>query len=79
MKGVTRAKVLGVTLNSKQTWSDHIANISDKASSVYGFICCNFDNCTAKIKSALYKIMCDLFWNVLVMFGPHIIIRIYNV
>ena len=34
-----------------------IANITGKASSVYGFIRHNFNNCPAKIKSALYKSM----------------------
>ena len=34
-----------------------MANITGKASSVYGFIRRNFNNCPAKIKSALYKNM----------------------
>ena len=55
IKKVTQAKYLGVILNSRLTWSDHIANIAGKASSVYGFICRNLNNCPAKIKSALYK------------------------
>ena len=57
VKEVTQARYLGVTLNSKLTWSDHIVNITGKASSVYGFICCNFNNCPVKTKSALYKSM----------------------
>ena len=39
IKEVTQAKYLGVTLNNRLPWSDHIANIACKASSVYGFIC----------------------------------------
>ena len=57
IKEVTQAKYLVVTLNSRLTWSDHIVSIAGKASSVYGFICRNFNNCPAKIKSALYKSM----------------------
>ena len=57
IKEVTQAKYLGVTLNSRLIWSDHIANIAGKGSSVYGFMCRNFNNCLAKIKSALYKCM----------------------
>ena len=53
VKEVTQARYLGVTLNSKLTWSDHIVNITGKASSVYGFIRCNFNNCPVKTKSAL--------------------------
>ena len=56
-KKVMRAKYLGVTFNNRLTWLDHIANITGKASSVYGFIRHNFNNCPAKIKSALYKSM----------------------
>ena len=52
-----QAKYLGVTLNNKLTWNNHITNITGKANSVYGFMCCNFNNCPSKIKGALYKSM----------------------
>ena len=55
IREVTQAKYLGVTFNSKLTWSDHIFNITNKANSVYGFLRRNFNNCPAKTKSALYK------------------------
>ena len=54
---VTQAKYLGVTLNNKLTWNNHIANITGKANPVYGFMRRNFNNCPSKIKSALYKSM----------------------
>ena len=55
IREVTQAKYLGITFNSKLTWSDHIFNITNKANSVYGFLHRNFNNCPAKTKSALYK------------------------
>ena len=57
IRKVTKAKYLGVTLNNKLTWNNHIANITGKANSVYGFMHRNFNNCPSKIKSALYKSM----------------------
>ena len=57
IREVTQAKYLGVTLNNKLTWNNHITNITGKANSVYGFMCRNFNNCPSKIKSALYKSM----------------------
>ena len=57
IREVTQAKYLGVTLNNKLTWSNHISNITNKANSVYGFLRRNFSNCTTKIKGELYKSM----------------------
>jgi len=54
IKEVQQAKYLGVTLNNKLTWSDHIQVITKKANSTYGFIRRNFNNCPTKIKSSLY-------------------------
>ena len=71
IREVTQAKYLGVTLNNKLTWK--------KANSVYGFMRCNFNKCSSKIKSALYKSRCDLFRSMLVMFGLHIVIKMYSV
>ena len=50
---VQQAKYLGVTINNKLSWSDHIEIISNKANSVIGFLCCNFSQCPAKTKSTL--------------------------
>ena len=57
IREVTQAKYLGVTLNNKLTWSNHISNITNKANSVYGFLRRNFSHCTTKIKGELYKSM----------------------
>ena len=48
IRETTQVEYLVVTLNSKLTWSDHIANITGKASSVCGFIHRNFNNCPVK-------------------------------
>ena len=51
---VQQAKYLGVTINNKLSWSDHIKIISNKANSVVGFLHHNFSQCPARTKSALY-------------------------
>ena len=38
IKEVSSVKYLGVTINSKLNWSEHIARITSKASSVLGFL-----------------------------------------
>ena len=48
-----QAKYLGVALNNKLTWSDHI-HITKKGNSSYGFIQQNFNTCPTNIKSSLY-------------------------
>ena len=50
---VQQAKYLGVTINNKLSWSDHIKIISNKANSVVGFLCRNFSQCPTTTKSAL--------------------------
>ena len=46
---VQQAKYLGVKINNKLSWSDHI-----KANSVVGFLHCNFSQCPTSTKRALY-------------------------
>ena len=52
---VQQAKYLGVTLNNKLKWTDHIQIILNKANSVLGFLRRNFNNCPTRVKSSLYK------------------------
>ena len=54
MQEVQQAKYLGVTINNKLSWSDHIKIISNKANSVVGFLRRNFSQCPTRTKSALY-------------------------
>ena len=51
---VQQAKYLGVTINNKLSWSNHIKIISSKANSVVGFLRRNFNHCPTKTKSTLY-------------------------
>ena len=51
---VQQAKYLGVTINNKLFWSDHIKIISNKANSVVGFLRHNFSQCPTRTKSTLY-------------------------
>ena len=55
IKEVSSVKYLGVTINSKLNWSEHIARITSKASSVLGFLQRNFKQCPTNIKVSCYK------------------------
>ena len=55
IKEVSSVKYLGVTINSKLNWSEHIARITSKASSVLGFLQRNFKKCPTNIKVLCYK------------------------
>ena len=57
IKETTSVKYLGITINSKLNWSDHIANITSKASSVLGFLQRNFKKCPINTKVSLHKSM----------------------
>ena len=48
---VQQAKYLGVTINNKLSWSDHIKIISNKANSVVGFLRCNLANAQQEQKA----------------------------
>jgi hypothetical protein len=45
---------LGVTINEKLKWSDHISNVSSKASEVLGMAKRNFWNCPFYVKETVY-------------------------
>ena len=57
IKEANSIKYLGVTINSKLNWSEHIAKITSKASSVLGFLQRNLKKCPANTKIACYKSM----------------------
>ena len=55
IKQVSSVKYLGITINEKLNWSEHISNISKKASSVLGFLHRNLKSCPPHIKESCYK------------------------
>jgi len=52
---VASAKHLGVTIDSRLTWSDHITKVVNKANSVLGFLKYNLKYCPPEIKASCYK------------------------
>ena len=55
LKEVTGAKYLGVTIDRKLTWNDHIANITKKANNTRTFLQHNINSCPQAIKSRCYQ------------------------
>ena len=49
------AKYLGITINDKLSWNNHIDNIQKKANNSLNFIHRNFKNCSSHVKEKLYK------------------------
>ena len=54
---VTHAKYLGVVIDSKLSWSEHIKQVTNKANKVKGFLQRNLYNCPISIKTNCYKSM----------------------
>lgn len=52
---VNNYKYLGVTINNKLKWDDHINNITKKTSSKLGFIQRNLARCSKNIKESAYN------------------------
>ena len=52
---VTSAKYLGITINEKMQWAEHISNITKKASASLGFLHRNLKNCPPFVKNSCYK------------------------
>ena len=57
IKEVTSIKYLGVRIDNKLTWNDHIQYITHKATQVNGFLYRNLRQCPPHIKTACYKSM----------------------
>ena len=57
IKEVTSTKYLGVLIDHKLTWNDHIQSIVHKAAQVNGFLYRNLRQCPAHIKAICYKSM----------------------
>ena len=51
---VERAKYLGVSIDSKLSFNQHMDNVCKKTNSVLSFVRRNFTNCSRKIKEDLY-------------------------
>ena len=57
LNSVSSAKYLGVQVNSKLDWNDHINMIIKKANSTLAFLRRNLNNCPTEVKSTSYKTM----------------------
>ena len=57
IKEATSIKYLGVQIDNKLTWNDHIQYIAHKAAQVNGFLYRNLRQCPSNIKSTCYKSM----------------------
>ena len=55
IKQVSSAKYLGITINEKLQWTEHISNITKKASATLGFLHRNLNKCPSFIKIFCYK------------------------
>ena len=54
LEQVDSASYLGITVNSKLKWSEHISSISNKASRSLGLIKRNLWNCPRKVRETAY-------------------------
>ena len=57
IKEVTSAKYLGVTIDSKLTFNDHVQSITNKANQINAFIYRNLRQCPSTVKCNCYKSM----------------------
>ena len=55
LERVSKAKYLGVELNEKLTWDDHIESVTKKANRTSAFIHRNLKGCPPKVKAHCYK------------------------
>ena len=54
---VTSIKYLGVQIDHKLTWNDHIQYITHKAAQINGFLYRNLSQCPPYVKTTCYKLM----------------------
>ena len=54
---VTCTKYLGVSIDHKMSWNEHIQRITSKADQVNAFLHCNLRHCPSSIKCNCYKSM----------------------
>ena len=57
IKEVTTTKYLGVLIDSKLAWSNHIQSLAHKAAQVNGFLHHNLRQCPSNIKAICFKSM----------------------
>ena len=63
------AKYLGVSIDSKLSFNQHVDNVCKKANSVLSFVWRNFANCSCKIKEDLYLTLSSPLWNMQLQLG----------
>ena len=74
IKQVTSAKYLGITINEKLQWAEHISNISKKANVTLGFLHRNLKKCPSFIKNSCYKsLILPILEYCCTVWDPHIL------
>jgi len=69
---VAHAKYLGVIIDEKLSWNEHILKITNKARQTTALLWCNVSNCPAHVKCNIYKIMlCPILEYASTVWEPH--------